>query len=78
MVQSSLSLLISLGDTQRLLGVSRSTVYRLIQQGQLAVVKINARHLVTRESLLRLVTPAPQSSEQAFIPHTAQQAQGGQ
>jgi predicted DNA-binding transcriptional regulator AlpA len=71
------SLLLSLKDVEVLTGLSRSTVYRLVTQGQLTVVKINSRHLVTRESLTRLVTPAPVAETQSFVPY-ATQPQGGQ
>ena len=52
-----LSLLLSLAETRQLLGLSRTTVFRLLKEGRLSSVRVGARHLVTRESIYRLVHP---------------------
>lgn len=43
--------LFSIRDTVRILGLSRTTVYRLISEGQLEVRRIGKRTLVTRTAL---------------------------
>ena len=48
--------LLSLSSAQAELGVSRSTVYRLIKEGELDRVHIRTRARVTRESMDRYLT----------------------
>lgn len=45
------TLLVSVEEAARAIGGSRSTVYRLIESGDLARVKIGRRALVTAESV---------------------------
>ena len=49
-----LAKLVSIGDTIDLLGVGRTTVYRLIKEGALSKRKIGRRSLITRTSIERL------------------------
>lgn len=49
--------LVSIGDTTELLGVSRSTVNRLMRSGALSTVAIGRRRLITAESIERIVRP---------------------
>lgn len=39
-------LLVSINEAARLLGVSRSTIYRLAQEGELPVCKVRSRTLI--------------------------------
>ncbi len=59
-------LCVSIDDTQRALGVGRTTVYKLIQSGRLETVKIGRRTLV-RTASIRAVSgePAPSESNEA-------------
>lgn len=43
-------------DAARAIGIGRSSLYRLINNGQLSVVKIGRRTLITTESLRDLVS----------------------
>ncbi|WP_114100808.1 MULTISPECIES: helix-turn-helix domain-containing protein [Thalassospira] len=49
-----MTLLYSIPDCCRLLSIGRTTVYGLLQSGQLEKVKIGRRTLVTRKSALAL------------------------
>lgn len=48
-------LLVAIPEAARMLGISRSSVYRLLDQGKLATVKMNQRRLVTVASIRALV-----------------------
>ena len=45
------NLLIPIPEAGRSLGIGRTTVYSLIEQGELKTVKIGRRSLITTESL---------------------------
>ena len=45
----------SISETARALGLGRTSVYLLINEGKLATVKVGRRRLVKVESLRRLV-----------------------
>lgn len=47
--------LLTLTEAAELLGVSRSTVYRLVRQGTLRTVHIGVLHRVPRTALVELV-----------------------
>jgi excisionase family DNA binding protein len=47
-------LTLSIKDTAKLLGLGRSTIYRLIGEGQLQSVKIGRRTLIKAASINRL------------------------
>ena len=53
--------LLTIGDACQLLGLSRSTVYRLIADGELRLIKVYNRSLIARRDLdgyvERLVCP---------------------
>ena len=53
--------LLAIGDACQLLGLSRSTVYRLIADGELRLIKVYNRSLIARRDLdgyvERLVCP---------------------
>ncbi|MFN3818944.1 helix-turn-helix domain-containing protein [Blastomonas sp.] len=44
----------SINRTAKVLGVGRSTIYKLIKTGQIDVLKIGSRTLITTESITRL------------------------
>lgn len=48
-------LALSPAETAEALGVSRSTVYRMISSGQLLVVKVGRRTLVAKSALVALL-----------------------
>lgn len=48
---------ISIAETQKVTGLGRTTIHRLINEGQLERVKVGARSLITVESIKRLTTP---------------------
>lgn len=50
--------LISINDTCRILGVGKTTTYKLINQGKLATVHIGRRNLVIVASIRKLVEAA--------------------
>ena len=50
----SLSLLVSIPETRRLLSIGRTTAYLLIHSGKLEKVKIGRRTLITRRSAMAL------------------------
>ncbi|MGE5565881.1 MAG: helix-turn-helix domain-containing protein [Parcubacteria group bacterium] len=45
----------SIKETTSLMGLSRSTIYRLATQGKLRIRKIAGRSVVARDDLLRLL-----------------------
>lgn len=45
----------SIPGAAQALGVSKSTIWRLVADGQLATFKLGARTLILRDALLRLV-----------------------
>ncbi len=55
---NKLPITVSVREAQELVGLSRTTVYALINAKRLTVVKVNRRTLITTDSLLALVTPA--------------------
>lgn len=48
---------LSINGTAKALGVGRSTIYKLIKSGQIKVLKIGTRTLVTTASIARLAQP---------------------
>lgn len=44
----------SINRTAKVLGVGRSTIYKLIKTGQVDAIKIGTRTLITTESITRL------------------------
>lgn len=44
----------SINRTAKVLGVGRTTIYKLIKSGQVDTLKIGSRTLITTESLTRL------------------------
>jgi excisionase family DNA binding protein len=48
---------VTIAEARRLSGLSNTTVYKLIGEGRLAVVKVGTRTLVTFDSLQRLLDP---------------------
>jgi excisionase family DNA binding protein len=48
-------LTISIGKTAKVVGLGRTSVYKLIAERELDTVKINGRRLVTVESIRRLI-----------------------
>ena len=56
-MSGALQLLHSIDDAATRLGVSVSTIWRLIRSGQLRAVKIRGRTLVPDSELQRLVQP---------------------
>lgn len=56
---NNLGALVSINDAVSLLGVGRSTVYRLIETGELTKRKIRRRTLVTKTSLEQLLKVDP-------------------
>lgn len=48
-------------DAARWIGVSRSTLYRLISRGEIPVVKVGRRTLLLSEHLMAFVTGRSQS-----------------
>jgi excisionase family DNA binding protein len=48
---------VTITEARRLSGLSNTTVYKLIGEGSLAIVKVGTRTLVTFESLRRLLAP---------------------
>jgi excisionase family DNA binding protein len=47
-------------ETEVLIGLSRSTIYRLIGAGRLVAIKIGGRTAITRESIERLCSEGAQ------------------
>lgn len=42
-------------NTEALLHVGRTSIYRLVRSGELTMVKVGGRSMITTESILRLV-----------------------
>lgn len=55
MLDTTDTLMSSIPDAMRRTGLSRSTLYRLMDAGQLAYVKVGARRLLPEDSLVNLV-----------------------
>ena len=53
--QMEYKLALSPAEAAKALGVSRSTVYRMISSGQLLVVKVGRRTLVAKSALVALL-----------------------
>jgi excisionase family DNA binding protein len=51
--------LLSIGEAAQLLGIGRSTLYRLLTDGDLTGVKIGARTLIRRSDLEALLESLP-------------------
>ena len=60
-------ILLSVPDTAHLLGVGRSTLYRLIDAGRLRTVKINNRTLFHRCELERFVKRLENETERPTL-----------
>lgn len=45
---------ISINRTAKILGVGRSTIYKLIRSGEVDAIKIGTRTLITTASIIRL------------------------
>ena len=56
------TLLASISDAQRALGIGRSTAYRLIAEGSLETVKIGRRTLI-RASSIRALAGEPAAND---------------
>lgn len=54
--------LLSQADVAHRLGVSRTTVWRLVRSGHLPVVHIGARALIPRRAVEALTNPNPEES----------------
>lgn len=54
-MKNSEVLLVAIPEAARMLGIGRSSVYRLLSQGKLAAVKMNQRRLVVVASIRALV-----------------------
>ena len=54
--ENHLQLVASVGDAAKMLGVSRSTIYRLVGLGRLKTVKIGARRLVPLAAIHALLS----------------------
>jgi excisionase family DNA binding protein len=52
---SSPQLAVSIGEAAHMLGLGRTTIYKLITEGQIEVVKIGRRTLCKAASLSRLI-----------------------
>lgn len=52
------ALLASLEDAGELLGVSRSTIYKLVDSGQLRSMKVAGRRMVVRDSITDFISSA--------------------
>ena len=63
--------LLTIGDACQFLGLSRSTVYRLVADGELRLIKVYNRSLIARRDLdgyvERLVDPDYQNSSRASV-----------
>ena len=63
--------LLTIGDACQFLGLSRSTVYRLVADGELRLIKVYNRSLIARRDLdgyvERLVDPDHQNSSRASV-----------
>ena len=63
--------LLTIGDACQFLGLSRSTVYRLIADGELRLIKVYNRSLIARRDLdgyvERLVCPDNQNAPRASV-----------
>lgn len=49
-------MLVSINDAAKLLGLGRSTIYRLLREGKLEFLKIGRRTLIPAASLEQLVS----------------------
>jgi excisionase family DNA binding protein len=54
-MEAQMNLLMSLNDTTKCLGIGKTKTYQLIREGELQLVKIGAKSLVTRDSILAYV-----------------------
>jgi excisionase family DNA binding protein len=48
---------LNIGEVAKLVGISKRTIYRLIQQGDLPRVKVRRRTIIRRIELEKLLTP---------------------
>jgi excisionase family DNA binding protein len=51
--------LLSIAETGKALNQSRTSTYKLIHDGRLETIKLGRRHLVTVESIQRLLAARP-------------------
>jgi excisionase family DNA binding protein len=58
--------LVTIEEAGRALGVSRSTVWRLIQRGELQSVRRGGRRLVAAAALRKVAAPGPAADIPAF------------
>ena len=57
-------LAVSINKACSLTGLGRTTIYRLTNDGRLDAVKVGTRSLITMESIKRLMTPSPSTTEE--------------
>jgi excisionase family DNA binding protein len=57
------ALLVSLNEVRSMLGVSRGTVFRLLDDGELNRVRIRGRTLVPRADVLELIKRSAQTPQ---------------
>src|ERR1044072_4849780 len=69
MGRSSSAKLVSVSDASTALGVSESTVWRLIRRGALASVRREGRRLIPRDALLRRAPPRAVEEAPAVAAH---------
>lgn len=55
--QDSLQMAYRITDACHALGISRTTLYKLIRSGELRMIKVAGRSLIPRSELERLVRP---------------------
>ena len=54
-MQKEIPMLVTINDAAKTLGIGRTLLYRLINSGELDVVRLGARTLVTRASIEALI-----------------------
>jgi len=57
MTQITTPLAVSIDDTAALLSLSRSSVYKLINEGRLRYVQLNGRRMIPRTAIEELLEP---------------------
>jgi excisionase family DNA binding protein len=61
------SLTVSIRETARLLGISRSAAYRAARRGELPVIRIGKRVVVSRARLYELIDGKPEPETEPTI-----------
>jgi excisionase family DNA binding protein len=51
-------LVLSIADTAKALGLGRTSIYAMIEDGRLDAIKLGSRRLVTTESIRRVIEQA--------------------